>query len=150
MSEVTVKLEIIEVLSKYLLCLDERRFDSDSLGEVFTDNAEISVPSKIISLKKCSGLKEIRELHVALFRLIKSSHHQSSDFVFLSLSDNVADVRCNLTAYFNSFNDEFNIATGFIKFSVIKTDNGWRIKKMNRKTRISYCLMNYSKNQEIF
>ena len=131
-----------------MLCLDERRFDYDSFSKVFTDNAEINIPSKVMPVKECRGLKEIRDLHVSLFRLIKSSHHQSGDFVFISLSDSNAEIRCNITGYFDSFNDECSISTGFIKFFAVKTENGWRIQTMNRRTRNFYNLSNYAKNQD--
>ena len=150
MSEAIAKIEIIELLSKYLLCLDERRFDYDSFSKVFTDNAEVNIPSKVMPVKECRGLKEIRDLHVSLFRLIKSSHHQSGDFVFISLSDSNAEIRCNITGYFDSFSDECSISTGFIKFFAVKTENGWRIQTMNRRTRNFYNLSNYSKSQEMF
>ena len=90
MSEAIAKMERMKVLSKYLLCLDERRFDSDSFSKVFTDNADINIPSKVMPVKECRGLKEIRDLHVSLFRLIKSSHHQSGDFVFLAITARIS------------------------------------------------------------
>ena len=38
------KLAIMELFSKYLLCLDERRFDVNSFSEIFTENeAQCSV-----------------------------------------------------------------------------------------------------------
>ena len=113
-------------------------------------NAEINIPSKVMPVKECRGLKEIRDLHVSLFRLIKSSH-QSGDFVFLSLSDSKAEIRCNITGYFNSFNDECSISTGFIKFSAVKTESGWRIQTMNRRTKTFYDLsICHLKSQEVF
>ena len=41
------KLAIMELFSKYLLCLDERRFDVNSFSEIFTENAEVIMPSRL-------------------------------------------------------------------------------------------------------
>ena len=103
MPDINAKLEIMELLSKYLLCLDERRFDHESFAEIFTESAEVNMPSNIIPERVCMGLQEIRDIHAALFRLIKSSHHTShtsSDYVFLSLSEQSADSKADELMYF--------------------------------------------------
>lgn len=96
MTDTSAKFEIMELFSRYLLFLDERKFDAESFARIFTENAEVSMLSNMMPIKECKGLKEIRNIHASLYRMIKSSHHQSGDFIFLSLTDNNAEVRCNL------------------------------------------------------
>ena len=152
MQNLTAKLEIMELFSKYLLCLDERRFDTDSFAEIFTENAEVSIPSKMTTIRGCSGLKETRDIHMTLFRLVKSSHHVSSDYVFTSLSDKNAEVRCKLSVYLNPFgeDDSGKLLVGTAKFYALKTDKGWRIQRMNRKTNSFYNFAHDTKTQEAF
>ena len=152
MPDVNTKLEIMELFSKYLLCLDERRFDVESFSEVFTENAEVIIPSKILPLRECHGLKEIRELHAALFRMIKSSHHMSGDYIFISLSEQSAEVRCNLSSCYNSFEPESSntLITGTANFSAVNTSEGWRIQRMLRKSKSVYSFGIPTKNQEEF
>ena len=48
------------------------------------------------SLRECRGLKEIRDIHTSLFRLIRSSHHMSGDYIFEALTDNAAAYKMQL------------------------------------------------------
>ena len=134
----SAKLEIMELFSKYLLCLDERRFNTESFAEIFTENAEVSIPSKINS-KECRGLQEIRDVHLSLHRMIKSSHHMSSDYIFELIDENGAEVRCNLLGCYNSFKENGDsFSTGTVKFSAVHTKEGWRIQRMLRKAKTYY------------
>ncbi|MBQ7169113.1 MAG: nuclear transport factor 2 family protein, partial [Synergistaceae bacterium] len=54
------KLEITELFDRYLLCLDERRFSIDEFAKIFTQDVKISMPSKMPSMKRANGLKELR------------------------------------------------------------------------------------------
>ena len=146
------KLEIMELFSKYLLCLDERRFNTESFAEIFTENAEVSIPSKMTTIRECNGLREIRDIHVTLFRLVKSSHHASSDYIFTSLTDKSAEVLCNLSVYLNPFSDDDSgkLSVGTVNFHAVNTDEGWRIQKMSRKTKSFYSFAPDTKNQEVF
>ena len=155
MPNVEAKLEIMELFSKYLLCLDERRFDHESFAEIFTDSAEVNMPSNIIPERVCMGLQEIRDIHAALFRLIKSSHHTShtsSDYVFLSLSEQSAEVRCNLSSCYNSFSTETgdSFVAGTVNFSAVKLLGIWKIQKMRRKTQCVCSFGINTKNKEVF
>lgn len=152
MQNVSEKLEIMELFSKYLLCLDERKFDTESFAEIFTENAEVSIPSNMTTIRVCSGLKEIRDIHIALFRLVKSSYHVSGDYIFTSLSEKNAEVKCNLSVYLNPFgeDDSGKLAVSTVRFYAVKTDKGWRIQKMNRKTSSMYCFAHDTKIQEVF
>ena len=145
MPNAEAKLEIMELFSKYLLCLDERRFDHESFAEIFTDSAEVSIPSSIVPERECRGLEEIRDIHAALFRLIKSSYHASSDYIFLSLSEQSAEVRCNLSSYYNSFSAEggVNFIAGTVNFSAVKLLGSCKIQRMRRKTQ---CVCNFPNN----
>ncbi len=131
------KQEIMELLSKYLFCIDEKRFDSLSMSEIFTENAEMTMPSGLTPQQECKGLKEIRSTHAEMFSKVKTSHHVSSDFVFLASSDNVAEVRCKVSGYYSSLSNEQEavLLVGVIIFSVVLTMDGWRIHSMARKTR---------------
>ena len=93
----SAKLAIIELFSRYLLCLDERRFDIDSITDV------------------------------------------------------TAEVRCNISGYYNSFDvDSGSMAAGVINFSAVHTAEGWRIQRLRRKTKFNYNLSILIKNQEEF
>ena len=152
MPNADAKLELMELFSKYLLCLDERRFDHESFAEIFTESAEVSIPSNIIPERECRGLQEIRDIHAALFRQIKSSHHASSDYIFLSLSEQSAEVRCNLSSCYNSFSTENgdSFIAGTVNFSAVKLLGSWKIQKMRRKTQCVFSLGINIKNKEVF
>ena len=150
MTDTSAKFEIMELFSRYLLFLDERKFDAESFARIFTENAEVSMLSNMMPIKECKGLKEIRNIHASLYRMIKSSHHQSGDFIFLSLTDNNAEVRCNLIGCFDSLNNETSVSVGTMMLSAVYTEEGWRIQRMNRKTRNYYALNIHSKPQEVF
>ena len=101
MPDINAKLEIMELLSKYLLCLDERRFDHESFAEIFTDSAE---------------------------------------------------VRCNLSSWYDSFTAENgdSFIAGTVSFSAVKLLGIWKIQRMRRKTQ---CVCNFginTKNKEVF
>ena len=132
---------------KYLMCIDERRFDV--FAEIFTESAEVNIPSMLTPERECHWLKEIRDIHTSLFRLIRSSHHMSGDYIFEALTDNAAEVRCNVSGCYNSFGpDGGSYATGTAKFSATMTDNGWRIQRMRRRTKCSYSFSKDTKIQE--
>lgn len=151
MPDMSAKLEIMELFSRYLLCLDERRFDIDSFAEIFTENAEVIIPSKSSAGRECRGLHEIKDIHAALYRLLKSSHHVSSDYIFDSITDVTAEVRCNISGYYNSFDvDSGSMAAGVINFSAVHTAEGWKIQRLRRKTKFNYNLSILIKNQEEF
>ena len=150
MPSVNDKQEIMELLSQYLFCLDEKRFDSISMSEIFTENAEITIPLSIDSQQECRGLKEIRAALTARFKQVKSSHHVSSDFLFLASSDNAAEIRCKVSGFYNSSSkeNEAYLSVGVINFSVVLTMDGWRIHSMARKTRTTYNMNIITKTQE--
>ena len=130
------KLAIMELVSKYLRCLDERRFDAEAFAEIFTDGAEVVLPSNLVSGRECRGLHEIRDVHATLFRQTKASFHTSSDYIFSSITEDNAEARCRLLAYYDSFSIEAEntLALGEISISATLTDEGWRIRRMKRST----------------
>ena len=84
--------------------------------------------------------QEIRDVHMSLQRLIKSSYHMSSDFIFDALNDKTAEVRCKILGCYSSFDSEGgdSFAVGTVNFSALRTEDGWRIQKMTRKIQKSY------------
>ena len=152
MLDANAKLEIMELFSKYLMYLDEKKFDTVSFAEIFTENAEVIIPSKGKLERVCKGIKEIRDNHAVLFMEVKFSHHFSGDFIFTCNSETSAEVRCNLAGFYRSFNGdhEATISTGIVNFSAINKSDSWRIQSMKRKTKSVYNLDINTQNQEIF
>lgn len=146
------KLAIMELFSKYLLCLDERRFDVNSFSEIFTENAEVIMPSRLTSGKECRGLQEIRDIHASLFLQAKSSCHTSSDYIFSMINDENAETRCKFSAYYNSFGDGLNdmLSVGEVLLSAVHTEDGWRIRRMKRNVQYVYKMEAGSKPKELF
>ncbi len=152
MLDTNAKLEIMELFSKYLMYVDEKKFDAASFAKIFTENAEVIIPSKAKLERVCKGIKEIRDNHAVLFMEVKFSHHFSGDFIFTCNSETSAEVRCNLAGFYRSFNsdNEATISTGIVNFSAINTSDGWRIQGMQRKDKFAYNLDINTQNQEVF
>ena len=135
-----------------VMYLDEKKFDTVSFAEIFTENAEVIIPSRAKLERVCKGIKEIRDNHAVLFMEVKFSHHFSGDFIFISNSETSAEVRCNLSDFYKSFNGENGAihSIGTVNFSAVLTSEGWRVQSMNRKIKCVYNLDINTQSQEVF
>lgn len=131
------KRDISELISGYFLCWDTRKFDLDSMGEIFTKDAQIKLPPTEVII----GLPAISELHIALSEQFESTHHMTSDVLCNFTSENSASVRCNLSAYHLYTADkrqekgaDFLIVRCVVECSVLRDGEKWRISRLNVKS----------------
>ncbi|MBQ7221275.1 MAG: nuclear transport factor 2 family protein [Synergistaceae bacterium] len=142
MPDASAKLEIIELFSTYLLYCDERRFSSEPFAALFTDNAIVKMPF----MRESKGAKDTQKLHVAFFSQFKSTHHVSSNYVFLFSSDSEAEVRCKLSSYYdmlgaqNKDGQNANFLTADVKFSVVHDGKQWYIRRLHVDIKNVYAL----------
>ena len=97
MPKTDAKLEIMELFSGYLLCCDERSFNSEVFASIFTSNAIVKMPF----MRESKGVKDTQKLHASFFSQFKITHHVSTDYVFFFSSDIEAEVRCKLSSYYD-------------------------------------------------
>lgn len=131
------KQEISELISRYFLCWDERRFNMTSLKEIFTDSATVKLPPTEI----VTGFDNIVNLHVTLSQMFDSTHHMTSNILFNFISDNEAECRGNLSAYHLYTEDErekhgseFLIVKGILHFTASYNGGQWLISKLEVKS----------------
>ena len=140
------KLEIMELFDRYLLCLDERRFSIDEFAKIFTQDVKISMPSKMPSMKRANGLKELRDVYASVMLQSGFTHHVSSDYVFDFVSDAEANVRCNMSVYYNLFDKDIsggqrsNFLISAVNFRAVSVGEKWQIKELAVNVKCSYRL----------
>ena len=136
MPDVSARLDIMELFSRYLSSIDAQKYNLDAFASIFAENARVKLPN----FRESTGLKEVVELHAAVFRKFEYTRNISSDFVFFFSSDEEAHVTCNVLTFYDLYAEGANLSTGIANFSVTATEKGWRIKSLKLNINSVYQL----------
>ncbi|WP_196590859.1 nuclear transport factor 2 family protein [Pectinatus frisingensis] len=123
------KREIQDLVSRYILALDEKCFNNKIFETIFAAQAGVKLPS-IDSA--CGDIDTIMNLHRTLLSQFESTHHMSSDLLVVFITSKEAAVRCNLSVIhrYNKVGkekngEEFLIVRDVLEGKVRQIGNKW-------------------------
>ena len=152
MPNTDAKLEIMELFSGYLLCCDERNFNSELFASIFTSDAVVKMPF----MRESKSVKDTQKLHASFFSQFKTTHHVSTDYVFFFSSDIEAEVRCKVSSFYDLLGSHMkagqgsNFLTATAMFSVVHSGNCWHIRRLKVDIKNLYSLSVADKTKDIF
>ena len=127
--------EITEVINRYFAALDEKQFESSTLGQIFTPDARVVRPNGNAMI----GPEEIGKSHARSFSRFRATQHLTSGFIITRKSGNVAEFRANLVAMHLWADGEgdtsvdprenYFLAGGVITGTVMLGAGGWQISE---------------------
>jgi hypothetical protein len=127
------KLEIIEVINRYLAALDKHTFDVETFKKIFVNNAKVVRPNG----QELTGPQEISSSHAKSMDRFRATQHLTSGFIINSVDEANSDFRVNIIAlhfWKEGFGDQklkkddnYFLAGGVFTGTVTKTDDDWQI-----------------------
>jgi len=134
MSEVTIT--ITEIINRYFAALDQKEFDSETMGRIFSDDAKVLRPNGTAMV----GPRAIGESHAQSMSRFRATQHLTSGFIINAIDNTTARFRGNLVAMHfwaeamgnpdADPNDNYFLAGGVITGQVALFSNGWRITEL--------------------
>jgi uncharacterized protein (TIGR02246 family) len=133
-TELLNKSEITSIVNSYFRALDEKNFDAQHFASIFTPQATVIRPNGASLI----GPQEISASHEKSFTRFEGSQHLVAGHD-ISLDGSTAHVRANLIAMHMwqgsksdaSKLDNFFIAGGVIRATLIQSDGQWKISQMS-------------------
>jgi len=129
-------LTITEIINRYFAALDQKEFDLETMGRIFSEDAKVLRPNGTAML----GLRAIGESHAQSMSRFRVTQHLPSGFIIDSIDNTTARFRGNLVAIHfwaeamgnpdADPNDNFFLAGGVTTGQVALFPNGWRITEL--------------------
>jgi len=133
-TELINKSEIATVVNRYFCALDDKNFDVQHFASIFTPQAKVTRPNGAFLI----GPAEISASHEKSFTRFEGSQHVVAGHD-ISVDGSTANVRANLIAMHmwqgskadaNKL-DNFFIAGGVIRATLMQSDGQWKISQMS-------------------
>ena len=134
------KVEIVELIDRYLAALDQKQLDLATMSALFAADARVVRPHGGVMV----GPQAIADSHGRSLSRFRATQHLSSGFIVTLAEDQqTAKLRANLVAIHlwadghgdpsADPNDNYFVAGGVITGQVALSDDGWRITTLTNQ-----------------
>ncbi len=135
----TIAFEITETLNRYFAALDQKAFDAETMGRLFTGQAKVMRPNGMVT----TGPLAIGESHSRSFGHFRATQHLASGFIVDPVSGSEARFRANIVAMHIwaegkgdpdvDPNDNYFLAGGVLTGLAALQGDGWRIAEIGNQ-----------------
>lgn len=133
MTEISDRLAVTELLSRYFAAVDDKRLDLSAVEAAFAGEGRLVRPNGSAIV----GPQDILASQTQSFGRFRATHHMTSDYV-IKVDGDTAELRANLTAmhlWGHGEGDPHSIESYFLAGDVIRagarrTPSGWRLTEL--------------------